>query len=54
MMGIKSMLQKYFIEYGEKGASKPSMRGSYEAAVPEALKQKALAKKQDQNQHKAK
>lgn len=51
-MDIKTMLKKYFIGYGEKGAGKPSFRGSYEAAVPESLKQRVLSKKQNATRRK--
>lgn len=51
-MDIKTMLKKYFIEYGEKGAAKPSFRGSYEATVPESLKQRVLSKKQNATRRK--
>ena len=38
-VNMKNMLQKLFVKYGVTGANSASIRGCYEAPVPEVLKQ---------------
>lgn len=46
-MKVQIALQRFFARYGEKAAGSASWRGAYEAFVPETLKKKVLAKKEN-------